>query len=431
MVMSSGNDLAILGGPSAFSRRQPRYPEFSPEALRRLCAVLADGPTQGLSKGHPIVAEFEGRLAELHQVSHCLAAASGHGALQSALIGLEITEGDEVITSPYSWGASVSCILHNGAMPVFCDVLPDTGLIDPAALEGALTSRARAIMVPHLYGQPADMTAIMKFAEAHDLRVVEDGSQAHGARHAGRPVGSFGHASGFSINGVKPLASAEGGYLVTRLEEVYWKATISCQHAGRGELIGRASEPGFPDELRGHIDSLVYTYRPNVPSLVLALDRLPHLNEENDARRANAGLLRRLLEDSELFSFPRYADEDHPVFHMVTLNVRRLLPEVGRDEVLRALQAEGVPAVAYVERGLHQSPRMSPDWSGPKVMWTGTIRRSGQDPTRLPLPGCEEKVATSIEIPWNYVHRDDDLIAEMAGAFRKVEANLAALTGLR
>lgn len=393
--------------------------------------MLADGPTQGLSKQHPEVGEFESRLARFHGVEHCLSASSGHGALQSALIGLEMTDGDEVITSPYSWGASVSCILHNGAVPTFCDVLPDTGLMDPDRLQDALSPRTRAILVPHLYGQPADMTAIMKFARKHDLWVIEDGSQAHGARHAGRPIGSFGHAAGFSINGVKPLASAEGGYLTTRLEDVYWKATISCQHAGRGELIGRASEPGFPDDLRGYIDSLVYTYRPNIVSLVLALDRLPHLEEENNARRANAHLLRRLLKDSELFAFPFYSDDDHQVFHMVTLNVRRLVRGVGRDEVLGALQAEGVPAVAYVERGLNLSPRMSPKWSGPRVMWTESIRRSGQDPTQLRLPGCEEKVATSIEIPWNYVHRDDDLVADMAAAFKKVEANLPALADLR
>jgi dTDP-4-amino-4,6-dideoxygalactose transaminase len=79
----------------------------------------------------------------------------------SALIGLELTGGDEVITSPYTWGASISCVLHNGAMPVFADVLSDTGLLDPACLEQALTPRTRAILVPHIYGQPANMTAIM------------------------------------------------------------------------------------------------------------------------------------------------------------------------------------------------------------------------------------------------------------------------------
>jgi dTDP-4-amino-4,6-dideoxygalactose transaminase len=374
-----------------------------------------------------VIAELEERLAQFHGVDYALGASSGHGALQSALIGSEITTGDEVLTSPYSWGASVSCILHNGALPVFVDVLPDTGLIDPAALHAAVTTRTRAILVPHLYGQPADMTAIMAFAEARDLLVIEDGSQAHGARHRGRRIGGFGHAAGFSTNGVKPLATTEGGYLVTRLADVYWKATISTQHAGRGELIGRASEPGFPDELRGHIDSLVYTYRPNLVTAALILDRLPHLEAENAARRRNAAMFFSGLEGVDSVSWPVYDSRDECVFHMVTLNFNAEQAGVSRDTYLRALRAEGVPAVAYVENGLHRSPRLSPGWDGPRVMWTEIIRRSGYDPTAADLPGCDAKVERSIEIPWNYFEDAPDITRSLANAFTKLEENLEAL----
>lgn len=419
--------LALHGGTPVFTKKAPAYPVFSQAALDRLTAALTAGPVQGLSKQHPVVGEFERVLAEYHGTPHCLSASSGHGALQSALIGLGITGGDEVITSPYSWGASVSCILHNGAIPAFCDVSPETGLIAPETLESALTPRTRAILVPHLYGQPVNMTAVMRFADEHDLYVIEDGSQAHGSRHAGQRIGSFGHASGFSINGVKPLASTEGGYLLTRLPEVYWNATISAQHAGRGELIGRASEAGFPEELRPLIDTLVYTYRPNITSLILALDQLPRLDEYNAARRHNADLLREALADSELFAFPAYGDDDYVVYHMVTMNVRTAGTDVDRDEALDALRAEGVPAVTYVEKGLNLSPRLSPHYAGPRVMWTDAIRNSKVDPNALELPGCEHKVATSIEIPWNYFRRDDELVLQLVEAFRKVEANIDLL----
>jgi dTDP-4-amino-4,6-dideoxygalactose transaminase len=385
---------------------------------------------QGLSKGHPVIAELEERLASFHGVEHCLAASSGHGALHSALIGLEVTGGDEVITSPYSWGASVSCILHNGALPTFADVHPDTGLLDAGALGDALTPRTRAILVPHLYGQPADMTAIMAFAERHGLAVVEDGSQAHGARHRGARVGSFGDAAGFSTNGVKPLATTEGGYMVTRRAPVYWKATISCQHAGRGELIGRASEPGFPDELRPFIDSLVYTYRPNLVTAILALGRLPLLDEENAARRRNAELFAHGIAGVASVSLPAHDPADECVFHMVTLNFDEEAAGVSRDTYLKALQAEGVPAVAYVEKGLHRSPRLSPDSRGPRTMWTDLIQRSGTDPTQTELPGCDAKVARSIELPWNYFEVDEALIASLAGAFAKLELNLDELRTL-
>ncbi len=423
----SSSALALNGGQPAHTARGPKYPRFETADYERIREVLDGGLTQGLSKGHPVIAELEERLAAYHDVPHCLAASSGHGALQSALIGLEITGGDEVITSPYSWGASVSCILHNNALPTFADVHPDTGLLDADALSDALTPRTRAILVPHLYGQPADMTAIMAFAEQHGLAVIEDGSQAHGARHRGRRVGAFGDAAGFSTNGVKPLATTEGGYMLTRRPSVYWNATISCQHAGRGELLGRASEPGFPDELRPFIDSLVYTYRPNLVTAVLTLGRLPHLDDENAARRRNVELFARGIEGVESVSLPAHDAADECVFHMVTLNVDEQAAGVSRDTYLKALQAEGVPAVAYVERGLHRSPRLSPDSAGPRTMWTDLIRRSGSDPTKLELPGCDAKVARSIELPWNYFEVDEALMASLASAFAKLEQHLDEL----
>jgi dTDP-4-amino-4,6-dideoxygalactose transaminase len=428
-MAQSTSALAILGGTAEHQLSAPTYPRFSHDVYDRIQTTLTQGPMQGLSKGHPVIAELEERLAAYHGVDWALAASSGHGALQSALIGLEITGGDEVLTSPYSWGASVSCILHNGAIPVFVDVSPDTGLIDPAGLAAGLTPRTRGILVPHLYGQPADMTAIMAFAEAHDLVVIEDGSQAHGAKHRGRRVGAFGHAAGFSTNGVKPLATTEGGYLVTRVDDVYWKATISGQHAGRGELIGRASELGFPDELRDHIDSLVYTYRPNLVTALLTLDRLPHLEAENAARRRNAGSFLADLAGVQSVSWPAQHPDDECVFHMVTLNFDADHAAVARDTYLAALNAEGVPAVAYVAKGLHRSPRLSPSWDGPRVMWTQSIRDAGVDPTAVELPGCDEKVARSIEVPWNFFEDDERLMASLARAFVKVEEGLEDLRG--
>lgn len=419
--------LAALGGAPAHTLSAPKYPEIGPEVFDRIRETLDRGPIQGLSKAHPLIGELEEQLAAFHGVEHALSASSGHGALQSALIGLELTGGEEVITSPYSWGASVSCILHNNAVPVFADVLPDTGLLDPAMLERALTPRTRAILVTHIFGQPADMTAIMAFARRHDLKVIEDGSQAHGARHRGVRVGGFGDASGFSINGVKPLASTEGGYMVTAEADVYWNAVVSCQHAGRSEMIGRASDPGFPERLRPAIDSLIYTYRLNLVSALLALEGLPRLDAENAARRRNVDLFKRHFAGVRSVCIPDVPAEDECVFHMLSLNFDEQQAGITRETYLKALQAEGVPAVVYVEKSLHKSPRLSPNWNGPAVMWTQTLHAAGYDPTTVELPACELKVARSIEVPWNYFREDETLMASMASAFVKVEEGLAEL----
>ena len=315
-------------------------------------------------------------------------------------------------------------------MPVFADVLPDTGLLEPVALERALSSRTRAILVPHIYGQPADMTAIMSFARRRGLAVIEDGSQAHGARHRGVLVGAFGDAAGFSINGIKPLATTEGGYMVTSQASVYWNAVLSCQHAGRSGLMGRAGEDGFPDELRESIDSLIYTYRPNLVTAILALDRLPNVEDENEHRRRNIALFERHATGVRCIALPAYPADDRCAPHMLTLNFDPDHAGIARDTYLAALQAEGVPAMTYVERGLHTCPRLSPAWSGPRVMWTETVRRSGIDPTATELPGCDRKVATSIEIPWNYPEVDEPLMQSLASAFVKVDEGIGALRSL-
>jgi dTDP-4-amino-4,6-dideoxygalactose transaminase len=421
------DSLALLGGDPVQTLQPATYPRFDEETLAHVTRFLSQGPVQGLSKQHDVVRAFEERFAAFHEVPHCLATGSGHGALHSALIGLEITAGDHVLTSPYSWGASVSCILHNGALPVFADVDPATGLLDPARLGDCLTPQTTAILVPHIFGQPADMTAIMAFAQAHGLRVIEDACQAHGATHAGRPVGGIGDAAGFSINGIKPIATGEGGYMLTRHADVYWKAVLSGQHAGREGMPGRATEDGFPDELRACSDSLVYTYRPNCVSAILALHKLDVLERENEVRRQH---VRRFLDgiaDVEFLRLPAEAVSDSRVYYMLSLDYDAELAGVARDTFLRALRAEGVKAVAYVERPLHRLPRLSPDWSGPRVMWTETLRRAGVDPTQTELPGCEAKVARSVDLPWNYAEPQPALIDQMAEAFRKVARGLDAL----
>jgi perosamine synthetase len=419
--------LALLGGDPAPRIDPAMYPRFSDSALQRVGEFLRTGPLQGLSKLHPVIGEFEAEFARYHGVPQCLAASSGHGALQSALIGLEVTGGDHVLTSPYSWGASVSCILHNGAVPIFADVDPDTGLLDPARLADYVTPQTTAILVPHIFGRSADMTAIMAFAESRGLLVVEDGSQAHGAVHRGDKVGSFGDAAGFSVNGVKPLATTEGGYMLTRHEGAYWKATLSCQHAGRSEMLGRASEAGFPDELRPYIDSLVYTYRPDCVAAILALDGLARLDGENEVRRRHVSRFLDGIAEVDFLDFPPVPDDEEAAFYMLSLNFDEAAAGVRRDTFIEALNAEGVPAVAYVDKSLHRSPRLSPDWSGPRVMWTETLRQAGVDPTAAELPQCERKVARSVEIPWNYAEWQPELIDRLAEGVRKVAAGIGPL----
>ncbi|HVR75657.1 MAG TPA: DegT/DnrJ/EryC1/StrS family aminotransferase, partial [Planctomycetota bacterium] len=229
----SAKRLALLGGKPIGPVPPDQHPTFTKRAIGRVKRLLERGMTVGLGKHHPVILEAEEAIARWQGVKHCMVVSSGHASLQVALVGLEIEPGDEVITTPYSWGASTSCILHCGAVPVFTDVLPDTGLMDPRTIADRVSPRTRAILPVHIHGQPCDMPAIMKVARKHRIPVVEDGSQAHGAVVAGRSVGTFGDAAGFSCMGFKLLGTTEAGYLVTPHEDVYWKAALCSQHMGR------------------------------------------------------------------------------------------------------------------------------------------------------------------------------------------------------
>ncbi|MGA8353901.1 MAG: DegT/DnrJ/EryC1/StrS family aminotransferase [Solirubrobacteraceae bacterium] len=424
---STSNVLALLGGAPAGALAEPRYPHVTAGARRRVDQLLAAGPIVGLGRDHPLVDEAEKTIADWHGVKRCLTSVSGHAALHAALIGLEITGGAEVVTTPYTWGASVSPILHNDAVPVFADVDPEHGLLDPVSVEAAIGPRTEAILAVHLYGQPADMTALRAIADRQGLALIEDGSQAHGARHRGLRVGSFGDAAGFSCMGGKLLATTEAGYMLTSHDDAYWKAIISTQHAGNTMHPGRASEPDFPAMLRPHIDSLTYTHRVSTVNALLMIEQLQKLDQENAARARNRALLLEAIAGVASVAAPVYCDQDAPVFHMVSLN---FIPEhagISKQTYLAALQAEGVPIFNYVATPLHRLGRLRGDTTAPKVMWSERIRRAGIDYAALDLPGCERKVERSVEILWNWIEEDPGAMRKLADCFIKVEEHLDEL----
>ena len=413
--------LALLGGEPRITAKQGPYPRFSDSAIRRVENLLRVGTTTGFNKSCPEIEEAEREIARWQGAEYCLGTSSGHGALQSALAGLEITSGDEVITTPYTWGASLSCILHNNAIPVFADVDSDSGLLDPDSIEERVTPRTKAILVVHLFGQPADMTRIGAIAERHGLSVIEDGSQAHGAIHAGRKVGVYGDAAGFSCMGGKLLASSEAGYMVTDDERIYWKAAMAGQH------MGRSSDQGFPPEYLPYADSLVYTYRLNPITAVLLTEQLSKIDDELEARRKNANRFYSGIGRLELVRAPEYAEGDKPSFHILTLNYPYKRAPISKESYFAALKAEGVSIFSYVPSAIPTWPRLQRDYSGPRVMWTEMIERNGIDYSGTEIPGCEERLAQGAEMSWNYLDYDAEAMDDLAAAFAKVEQNISEL----
>ena len=172
----------------------------------------------------PKVKEFEKRFAKYVGVKYAVATSSGTTALHLALLSLGIGRGDEVIVPSFSFIATANAILFCGAKPVFCDIDPKTYNIDTNKIEKLITKRTKAILPVHLYGQPADFKPIMEIAEKHNLYVIGDAAQAHGAEYYGGKIGSFGDVECFSFYPTKNMTTGEGGMITTNSEEIAERA---------------------------------------------------------------------------------------------------------------------------------------------------------------------------------------------------------------
>ena len=422
-AIQTSSSLALLGGSQIGEVTYSKFPRFSERAIERVGDVLREGKAVGLGRFHsPEIVEAEETISKYHGGREVLACSSGHAALHGALAGLEICNGDEVITTPYTWGASTSCILHQNAIPVFVDVERETGLMDPELIEAAITPRTKAILTVHIFGQPANLPRLREIADKYRLALIEDGSQAHGATIGGVRVGDVGDAAGFSCMGGKVLPTTEAGYLVTPNKDVFWKAAMIGQH------MGRAPDEGFPDELRPWSDSLVYTYRVTPLNAVLLTEQFGNIEGWIAERRRHADLFRTKLAESKYLRMPDYAEGVKPVFHLLTMNFDAESAGVSRDTFAAAMKAEGMLAFGYVPSPIPDWPRLH--WqenAGPRVSWTAALEKSGIDYRGMELPNCRWRIGNTIETRFDFVDDQEAMIERMIETILKVEANIDTL----
>jgi dTDP-4-amino-4,6-dideoxygalactose transaminase len=274
----------------------------------------------------PEVEKFEKAFAAYCEVAHCVAVTNGTAALQLVLQGLGVGPGDEVITVAHTFIATAEAINAAGGRPVFVDIDPVSYTMDPALLEKAITSRTKAIIPVHLYGQPADMDPINTIAARHNLPVIEDSCQAHGAKYKGRRAGSLGTAACFSFYPSKNLgACGEGGAVTTNDAELAKKLRMLRDHGSVKKY-----EHDFP----------AYNLRlEGIQGGVLAV-KLPHLDGWNDNRRALAKRYDELFAGSKIGA-PRQMPYAEHVYHLYVVVVE------DREALRKALTEQGI------ENGLH------------------------------------------------------------------------------
>ena len=302
-------------------------PLIGEEEKKAVIEVLESGV---IAQG-PRVKAFEEVFAKMCGVEHAIATTSGTTALHTAILAHGIGDGDEVITSPFTFIASANSILFVGAKPVFVDIDPITFNINPVLIEKAITPRTKAIMPVHLFGLSCDMDAILAIAEKHNLVIIEDACQSHGAMYKGKRVGSFGTGT-FSLYPTKNITSAEGGMITTNDEKLAEECRIIRQHGMKR---------------RYYHDELGFNFRMTDIHAAIGLAQLNKLEHFNAARQKNAAYLSAHLKG---VITPTVPEGYVHVFHQYTIRV----PNGKRDALEKHLNEKGIGSGIYYPVPIHK-----------------------------------------------------------------------------
>lgn len=290
----------------------------------------------------PRVAEFEGMLASYLGVPHVLGVTSCTEGLHLAIRALGIGEGDEVITTPLTFIATPNSVLYAGATPVFVDVEPDTGLLDPSKIEAAITPRTRAIMPVHLYGQMADIRRIREIADRHHLAVIEDSAHGVEMRRDGLAPGQLSDAAVFSFYATKTMTSGDGGAIAVRDADVLGRLRRLRYHGISKDVATRYGQ------LYQHWDMVELGYKAGMSDIdaSLLITQFPRLEKRRASREAAVLRYRERLAQAPNTRLMRWSGTS--AHHLFTA----LAPPSRRDEMLVALGQAGV-GVAVNYRAVH------------------------------------------------------------------------------
>lgn len=323
--------LAINGGAKVRETPFTSWPIWDESDVAAVADVVRSG--KWWSVGGTKVKEFEAAFAEYVDCKHGVCVPNGTLALLVGLKALGIGFGDEVIVTPYTFIASASAIIQANAVPIFVDIDPDTYNIDPQKIEAAISDKTKAIMAVHIGGLPCDMDAIMDIARKHNLKVIEDCAQAHGAEWKSKKVGSLGDVAAFSFQASKNLTSGEGGIVTTNNDEV-------GDRAWSIHNIGRVKDGAWYEH-----PVMGSNFRMTEFQAAILLNQMKKLDDETARRNENALYLTDKLNRIE--GIKVQARDERVTAHAYHLYIFRYLAEeatgVGRSKFIDALFAEGIP----------------------------------------------------------------------------------------
>lgn len=283
---------------------------------------------------------FETNFAEYMKVKHAVGVANGTDALMLAMKALGIQAGDEIIAPSHTFIASLEPVIHLGATPVLVDIDPTTYNIDPSAIEAAITPRTKAIIAVHLYGQPADMTAIKSIADKHGLLLIEDAAQAHGAEYKNQRVGSWGDVTAFSFYPGKNLgAYGDAGAVITNDDKIAERLRVLRDHGSRVKY--EHLEVGFNSRLDG------------IQAAVLNV-KLKYIEEWTEKRRQHAAYYNAALASVHGVETPKEEPQVRHVYHLYVIRVAS-----DRQQMFDYLKKRGIGVGIHYPTPIHLQPALA------------------------------------------------------------------------
>jgi len=412
--------LALFGGPPAVTEpTRMTWPPIDAGDVEAVSALLARGEISYYGR-EGVVAELEEAFAAYHGLAHALSCSSGTAALHSAYFALALEPGDEVIAPTMTFLSTVMPIFTLNAVPVLVDCEPDTGNIDPALIEAAITPRTRAIVVVHLHGHPCDMAPIMAIARQHGLAVIEDCSHAHGAAYEDQLVGRFGDIAIWSLQGSKLTAAGQGGMLATDNQTLFERAV----------LFGHFRNRAFDDVTSAQYRPFATTgyglnYRMHPLAAALALRQFARLDDYIAGRNTNLLPLSAGLSQLPGMVPParkRYVAR-HPWYAFKPLYDVEAMDGLSRETYIAALKAEGAPVEDSTSKPLHLETLFA-------TREDGSISYGREPNRRVYRPGelavSEQHAERSLRIP-PYTEACPRLIEQIIEAVAKVGRAAGAL----
>lgn len=356
---------------------QVNSPEIGREEADAVMRVLQSNVlTTGLGNG-PMVKEFEKGFSKFTKTKFAIAVNSGTAALHSALLALDVGCGDEVVLPSFTFVATAEAVLLTGAKPVFIDIDPNTYNLNPTKIETALTPKTKAIIPVDLYGLPAYVDEVRKIASKHDVRVIEDAAQAHGAIYNGRPVGYFADVACWSFYASKNLTTGEGGMLTTNDEEIAEKLRYIRSHGEKEK---------YASSMLGH------NYRmPEIEAAIgsVQLEKLPNFLEK---RRENAAALTKELQGNAQVKLPTEPSGCLHSWYLYTVRLKHVDSAI-RDLCAAKLRSLGVGVGVYYRNPIH----LMPYYRGFGILKLPETERASQQVLSLPVhPGVNKEEITHI-----------------------------------